>query len=130
MTGEPVRTGPAPLLAPGLLVGAVVLLLLGLAADPAGRLLAFPAAVLLLVLALRDLALRPVLAADGDGLQVVSGVRRLHLSWEQVHGLRVVTDRRADLLEVDLGSTVVVLGRARLGAAPQDVLAALSALQR
>ena len=76
------------------------------------------------------LALRPVLRADTAGLEVVVGLRRRQLSWPEVHGLRVVDDRRTPLLEVDLGSTLVVLTRRRLGRPPDVVLDELLALQR
>ena len=37
----------------------------------------------------------------------------------------MITDRRTPLLELDLGDTLVVLARGRLGRPPQDVLAEL-----
>ena len=73
-------------------------------------------------LGLRDLLLRPVLRADAQGLAVVSGVRRLHLTWSQVDDVSVVTDRRSPLLQPDLDSSLVVLGRTRLGRSPYEVL--------
>lgn len=97
-------------------------------ADPAGRLLLIAAGAVLVVLAGRDLLLRPVLAADAGGLRVVDGWTTRALPWSQVHGLRVVTDRRAPLLELDLGVSVVVLSRRRLGRAPDVVLDELRAL--
>ncbi len=129
--GVPVVTaGPAPAAAAGLLVAAAALLVLALGADAAGRLLAVPAAVVLAGAGLRDLLLRPVLRADAAGLEVVSGLRRLRLPWSSVERLDVVTDRRTPLLQVDLGGTVVVLSRLRLGRAPADVLAELRAVRR
>ena len=57
------------------------------------------------------------------------GLRRVHAAWPAVERLRVVTDRRTPLLEIDLGGTLVVLGHVRLGRAPADVLAELLALK-
>lgn len=112
-----------------LLLAAVAVGLAALVTDGPGRVLAVPGVLLLLALAARDLVLRPVLLADAGGLQVVTGLQRRAYTWEQVEGLRVVRDRRARLLEVDVGSTVVVLGALRLGRAPQDVLPELQELR-
>ena len=117
MSWAPARTlGWLELLAAALVVVAAVQL------DGLGQLLALPAALLLAVLGCRDLLLRPTLRADEHGLLVVAGLRRIEASWDDVERLRVVTDRRAPLLEIDLGSTVVVLPRRRLGVAPYLVL--------
>ena len=123
VAGSGRRTGCA------LLVGAVVVVLGSLLTDSAGRVLALPAALLLAAAAARELVLQPVLRADPDGLEVVVGLRRHRVAWDDVERLRVVRDRRTPLLEIDLGSTLVVLSRARLGRSPDDVLAELSALQ-
>ncbi len=122
--------GPSRLAAAGVLSGAGLLTMLGVLADPAGRLLALPAAFVLAGLALRDLLLRPVLLADSRGLDVVTGLRRLRVPWDRVDRVRVVTDRRTPVLEIDLSDAVVVLSRLRLGRPPADVLADLLALQR
>lgn len=123
-----VTAGPAPA-ASGVLVAAGLLLVgVGATADPAGRLLAWPAALLLLAVAGRDLLLRPVLRADAAGVEVVTGLRRRAVAWSDVERVRVVTDRRAPLLELDLGDTLVLLSRLRLGRPPEAVAAELSAL--
>jgi hypothetical protein len=109
---------------------AALLLLGALFADPAGALLLIPAGLFLLALAGRDLVQRPVLSADRAGLTIVTGWRRRSVTWPQVERLRVVTDRRAALLELDLGETVVVLTRRRLGRTPYAVLDELDALRR
>ena len=96
-------------------------------ADPAGRLLVGVAGVVLLAVAARALLLRPVLAAGPTGLRVVDGWRRRELSWSELEGARVVTDRRTPLLELDLGDVVIVLSRSRLGRRPADVLVDLLA---
>jgi len=108
---------------------AILMLAAAAIADSAGALLLVSGALLLLVLAMRDLALRPVLTADGSGLTVVDGWHRVTASWQEVEGLRVVVDRRAALLEVDLGEVVVVLTRRRLGRAPYAVLDELAVLR-
>jgi hypothetical protein len=41
----------------------------------------------------------------------------------------VLRDRRAELLELDVGRTVVLLSRLRLGRLPEDVLADLQAVR-
>lgn len=109
---------------------AVGLLLAGLVSDAGGRVLAWPAALLLAGAALRDLLLGPTLRADHEAVRVVTGLRRRTVPWAQLEGLRVVRDRRAPLLELDLGDTLVLLSRLRLGRPPADVLQELSALQR
>ena len=110
--GPPLTVAVVELLAAAALLAAVV------PAGPLGRLLLLCAAVLVLVRGLRDLLLRPTLRATPQGLSLVDGLRRLDVPWAQVEQIRVVTDRRAQLLEVDLGDAVVVLSRSRLGAAP------------
>lgn len=127
--GDPVRVQASPdrrlsWLQLGL---ALCLLAAVVVTDPIGRLLLVPAGLLLLTLSVRDLLLRPVLTADPTGLRVVQGWRWREVPWSTIEGLRVVTDRRATLLELDLGDTVVVLSRSRLGRAPYLVLAELQA---
>ena len=112
-----------------LLLAAALLVVLGAAADAGGRVLAWPAAGLLAAAGLRDLLLSPVLRADEAGLEVVVGLRRHRVPWAQLEAARVVTDRRTPLLELDLGSTLVVLPGRRLGRAPQVVLEQLLRLQ-
>ena len=123
MTAGPGRTGSVLLLlaAVGLLAGAT-------AADPAGRLLLVAAALWLAVLAGRDLLLAPVLDADLEGLRVVDGWRRLEVAWLGVEDIRLITDRRAPLVELDLGDRLVVLSRRRLARPPSEVVDELTAL--
>ncbi len=97
--------------------------------DAAGQLLAVPAALVALALAVRDAVLRPVLEAGPDGLTAVQGVRRHTARWDQVAALRVVTDRRAPLLEIDLDDRVLLLSRNRLGRSPHAVLEELQAVR-
>ena len=112
-----------------LLAGALVLAVVAVVADPGGRLLAAPAALLALVAAVRELRGGALLRADREGVVVRQGWRTVSAGWDQVERLRVVKDRRAELLEIDVGATVLVLSRQRLGRYPADVLADLQALQ-
>lgn len=99
--------------------------------DPAGRLLAVTAALVLLGLAARDLVVRPVLAVEEGGLLVAEGLRRRRVPWPEVEAVRVDVSRRrgltSRLLEVDLGEHLVLLPARRLGADPDDVAAAVLA---
>jgi hypothetical protein len=97
--------------------------------DPAGRLLTAPAAVAVLVLAVRDLRSGPVLQAGPAGLEVLQGLRRVSVGWARVERMRVVKDRRTEMLELDLGSTLALLSRNRLGRLPEDVLTELLAIR-
>ena len=123
MTAGPGRAGSVLLLltAVGLLAGATV-------ADSAGRLLLVAAALGLAVLAGRDLLLTPVLDADTEGLRVVDGWRRIEVAWSRVEDVRLVTDRRAPLVELDLGDRLVVLSRRRLARSPRDIVDELTVL--
>ena len=112
-----------------LALGAVLLGGTALGSDPAGQLLTLPAALLLTVLVARDLLRGPVLQAGPDGLSVLSGWRRVHRPWSGVVTMTVQTHRRTPVLDLDLGDTVVVLGRGRLGVAPNEVLSRLRVIQ-
>lgn len=113
----------------GVLALGAALLVVTVFTDPAGRLLTAPAAVTALVLGLRDLRSGPVLTADAEGVVVKDGWRRVHAPWSAVERMRVVKDRRAVLLELDVGRTVVLLSRNRLGRWPSDVLTELLELR-
>ncbi len=104
----------------------VVVLALSSVADPAGRFLLVPAALVVLALGLRDALQRPVLRASDDGLEVVSGRHRVRCPWADVEQVRVLRDRRTPLLEIDLAGTLVVLSGRRLGVPPAQALAALA----
>lgn len=112
-------------------MGAAVVLLAGLTlVDRLGQLLLALGAAVVLAVGLRDLLLRPTLVVDRDGLILIDGLARVQAPWADVERLRIVTDRRTPLLEIDLGARVVVLGRRRLGAAPYLVLEELEAMRR
>ena len=112
-----------------LVVGAVVLGCAAVVADPAGRVLTLPAALILTVLVARDLLCGPVLQAGPEGLSVLSGWRRVQRPWSEVVAMTIQTHRRTPVLDLDLGETVVVLGRGRLGRAPSEVLSLLRVVQ-
>jgi len=127
--GPTVVAGPSTGAGVLALVAALALLTVLPGVDPIGSLLLVPTALLLTAVGARDLLLRPVLQADAVGLTVVQGLSRVSAPWSHVERLRVVTERRAPLLEVDLGDTLVVLGRRRLGRPPSLVLAELESLR-
>jgi hypothetical protein len=106
----------------GLLAFSGVLAVVADLSDAAGRLLALPAALIVLGLATRDLKGGPVLRADADGIDVLQGLRRIRVPWSRVERMRVVRERRTEMLELDLGSTLALLSRNRLGRLPDDVL--------
>ncbi len=118
--------------------GGVLLALAALTLDAAGAVLVGAAGGLLLGLALRDVVLRPRLAADPGGVVVRTLTGRTRLPWP---GLRVrlrSTRRlgvRSQLLELDTAAgpdddgTLVLLGRRDLGTDPAAVAQALEALR-
>jgi hypothetical protein len=113
------------------------LALAALLLDAAGRLLVGAAALLVLLLAVRDALLRPRLSADPGGVDVRTLTGRRHLPWP---GLRVQvrSTRRFGVrnrtLELDTAAgpdddgVLVLLGRRDLGADPDEVARALRAL--
>jgi Bacterial PH domain len=112
----------------------VVLALAFAGRDPIRWVLAAVVAVALAVWALRDLIAPIRLAADATGITVLAGfARRRHLAWSQIERVRVerTTRRglRSELLELDAGESIYLLGAAELGALPEDVAAALADLR-
>jgi hypothetical protein len=105
--------------------------------DPAGRVLVGAAALLVLVLAARDVIARPRLTAGPDGVSVRTWSARRHLPWPLLR-VRVRRTRRlgvsSSALELDTAAgtddtgVLVLLGRRDLGADPEDVARALRAL--
>jgi hypothetical protein len=105
--------------------------------DPVGRVLVGAAAVLVLLLAVRDAVLRPRLSAGPGGVDVRTLGGAVHLPWT---GLRVrvrATQRlgvRSRTLELDTAAgldddgVLVVLGRRDLGADPEEVARTLRGL--
>jgi hypothetical protein len=104
-----------------------------LATDVLGRLLGGAAVTVLLVLAARDLLVRVRLAADQCGLRLVQGFTdRRQISWLEVERIRVAVGRRrglrAELVEIDTGEHLFLLGSADLGADARSVVDALTEL--
>jgi Bacterial PH domain len=120
-----------------LVVAGVVLALVAALLDPVGRVLVGAAAVLLLLLALRDRVLRPRLATDPGGLLVRRLSGTMELPWVLLR-VRVRETRRwgvrARLLELDTATgpdddgVLVLLGRRDLGTDPEQVARALQDL--
>jgi hypothetical protein len=105
--------------------------------DAPGRILVGAGALLLFLLAVRDLVLRPRLAADAGGVDVRTWTGRRHLPWPGLC-VRVRTTRRLGVrsrtLELDTAvapdddGVLVVLGRRDLGRDPDEVARALREL--
>ena len=105
--------------------------------DAAGRVLVGAAAVLVLVIAVRDVVARPRLAAGPDGVDVRAWTTRCHLPWPVLR-VRVRETRRFGVrsrtLELDTAAgpdddgVLVVMGRRDLGTDPEDVARALREL--
>ncbi len=106
--------------------------------DAAGRVLVGAAGALLLVLALRDLVLRPRLSAGPAGVVVRTLTGPTRLPWPVLR-VRLRSTRRlgvrSRLLELDTATgpdddgTLVLLGRRDLGTDPAAVARALEALR-
>ncbi|HYO35070.1 MAG TPA: PH domain-containing protein [Geodermatophilus sp.] len=121
-----------------LAAGGALLVLAALTLDAGGRVLVGSAGALLVGLALRDLALRPRLSADGGGVVVRTLTGRTRLPWPGLR-VRLRTTRRlgvvSRLLELDTAGgpdddgTLVLLGRRDLGTDPAAVAQALEALR-
>jgi hypothetical protein len=129
-----VRTGPdgrfTALAAGGVAVALIVTLT---TADPAGRLLAAIAVVVLLVYVVSDLLFRPRLSATAEGIEIRSPMTRARLPWpavERVHAdTRLRLGLRSTTLEIDAGATLVVLSRRALGADPETIADLVNALR-
>jgi hypothetical protein len=122
--------------------GALAVVGLGLAlavvlVDAAGKVLIGTAAVLVLVLVVRDLVARPRLSAGPGGVDVRTWTTRRHLPWPLLR-VRVRETRRLGIrgrtLELDTAAgpdddgLLIVLGRRDLGADPEEVARELRAL--
>ncbi|MGX5656322.1 PH domain-containing protein [Geodermatophilus nigrescens] len=121
-----------------LALGGLLLVLAALTLDAGGRVLVGAAGGLLLALAVRDVVLRPRLAADAGGVVVRGLTGRTSLPWPLL-SVRLRTTRRlgvrSRLLELDTAAgpdddgVLVLLGRRDLGADPAAGAAALEALR-
>jgi hypothetical protein len=126
-----------PVLPVSKLIGVVAVVVLAFAfagRDPIRWVLAAVVVLGLLGWALRDL-LRPVrLAADAEGVTVVTGyASRRRLAWGQIERVRV--DRRthrglrSEMLELDAGEAIYLFSANDLGALPEVVATALADLR-
>jgi hypothetical protein len=107
---------------------AIGLVLAGVFAAENNRMLAaaLVAAAILGVYALRDVIAPVRLAADLDGVTVVSGYAgRRRIAWAEVERMRVDARSRgglrSELLEIDAGEHLFLLSRYDLNAHPADV---------
>ena len=95
--------------------------------DPAGRLLAGGAAIVLAAYGIVGLVFWPRLSVGPDGLRVHTPARRAVYAWGDVDTVGLDERRRFGLstgtLEIDARGDLVVLSRWGLGADPRDVLA-------
>jgi hypothetical protein len=118
-------------------MGAVAVVVLAVAfagRDPIRWGLAAIIAVALAIWAVRDLVAPVRLAADGEGVTVITGfARRRRLAWSQIERVRVErTTRRGlrnELLELDAGDTIHLFSAYELGALPEEVAATLADLR-
>ncbi|HEY7104262.1 MAG TPA: PH domain-containing protein [Mycobacteriales bacterium] len=124
---------PRPVETAVVLLAGLVVLLLALLADPAGRLLLGIAALGLLTVGAADVLLRPRLAADRTGIRVRTLASRHHLPWSAIGRVDVDEHTRYGLtsrtLELEAGELLVVLGKRTLGADPRDVADTLARIR-
>jgi Bacterial PH domain len=113
------------------LLAALTLAVVG--SDPAGRLLAAIAVVVLLAYVVSDLWFHPRLTASGDGLTIRAPTTRAQLPWRDVERVQADTRLRLGLrtttLEIDAGATLVVFSRRALGADPETVAELVNAFR-
>ncbi|MEU4557419.1 PH domain-containing protein [Actinoplanes sp. NPDC023936] len=119
------------------LMGAVAALVLAAAfaeGDPARWVLAGVVAVGVTGWALRDLLIPVRLAADTDGVTVVTGIaRRRRLPWSAIERVRVDSRSRrglrTEMLEIDAGDALYLYSANDLGTLPEDVVTQLADLR-
>lgn len=118
---------PRPALVAALAAAAVVLGLLAVGLDNAGRLLVGLAALLFAAEATRCAVVRPTLTVDAEGLTYG---RAFHAWHDVVRIGRLDGDRprrRANVLEIDLGDRLLHVPAYRLGDSVERVVAAIEA---
>jgi hypothetical protein len=118
------------------IAGTVIFMLLALlfTGDPVGLSIGLAAALALGAFALRDVLAPVRLAADADGVTVVSGFAgQRHLSWAEIERIRVDERRRLgtrnQLLEIDTSHSLHLFSGYELGASCADVAAVLQSLR-
>jgi hypothetical protein len=133
--GQPWRIRPVLPVAKGLGAVAVVVLVLAFnREDPIQWAIATAAAVGLALWALRDVLAPVRLAADRDGIMVVSGyARRERLAWSDIENVRLDHRDRLGisslLLEIDTDDALHLFSMHDLGADPREVLESLQRLR-
>jgi hypothetical protein len=129
---EPLVTPPIARFAPdrrytaAAALGVLVAVVLGVVGgDPAGRLLAAVAALVLVAYVVADVAFSPRLVVSGEGVVIRSPLTRATLTWGEVDDVRAESRSRLGLrsttLEIDAGPVLAVLSRRALGADPAEV---------
>lgn len=93
------------------------------------------AALILTVLAVRDILVPERLSADREGITVADGfARRLRISWPEIERIRLYKSRRlglpARMLEIDTRNALHLISTHDLGASAEDVQRELRALRR
>lgn len=109
----------------GAVTGALVaLVLVLLATDAPGRLIAGVACAVLVVYAGSDLVFSPRLTVSIAGVVIHSPLTRARLGWAEVESVqadsRVRFGLRSTTLEIDAGETLAVFSRRALGVDPED----------
>jgi hypothetical protein len=117
--------------------GTVIFVLVALAfhGDPARVALAGLAAIVLGVYAARDIAAPERLAADAEGVTVITGFAgHRRLRWEEIQLVRVDERKRlgtrSGMLEIDTGETIHLFSAYDLGATVYDAAEAIDAVKR
>ncbi|HVF04423.1 MAG TPA: PH domain-containing protein [Frankiaceae bacterium] len=121
----------------GLAAVTFVALVVAASAAPPGRFLSLVVAAAAGGEALRGALLRPTLAADAGGVEVVTGLRRERFPWAAVTNVAPMSPpsgggrlrRRAAALEVDLGERLLVVPGYRLGTSVDEVAAEVGRLR-
>jgi Bacterial PH domain len=133
MEPDPAQWSPRPAQTAAAILAGLVVLVLAVLADPAGRLLLGVAALGLLAVGAADLLLRPRLAADRAGIQVRTLASRHRLPWSAIKRVDVDEHTRYGLtsrtLELEAGELFVVLGKRALGADPREVADTLARIR-
>lgn len=114
--------------------GVFVVLAVFVASDVPGRVLGFGVAAALTAFVVRDLVAPVRLAADAQGVTVVTGFSsRRQIPWSEVERVRVDTQRRLgrriELLEIDTAERLHLLSASDLGTDCDEVADALTTLR-
>lgn len=113
----------------------MVIALAALRGDAGFALLGGIAALVLTALAVRDILVPVRLAADREGITVVSGIAGTQrILWPEIERIRLYKSRRlgipSRLLEIDTGDSLCLLSTHDLGASPEEVERELREIRR